>query len=81
MGPGMWVSVVTHVIRKHCIQNSGVLKEEKTLVSLYEEYNAPWCHEKAGLVMLITRVVVEYGTSETKTETWVAETKIETEAT
>ena len=29
----------------------------------------------------VTRVVVEAGTSETKTETWVAETKTETEAT
>ena len=28
----------------------------------------------------LTRVVVEAGTSETKTETWVVETKTETEA-
>ena len=34
----------------------------------------------AWTLMMPVRVVVEAGTSETKTETWVAETKTETEA-
>ena len=37
-------------------------------------------HKYFCLISISSRVVVEAGTSETKTETWVAETKTETKA-